>query len=43
MKGALEGAALGGAGERVAGAAVLLRLRGLRCVWMLRQAAGGQV
>ena len=34
---------LRGAGERVAGAAVLLRLRGLRCVWMLRQAAGGQV
>jgi GT2 family glycosyltransferase len=34
---------LRGTGERAAGAAVLLRLRGLRCLWMLRQAAGGQV
>lgn len=34
---------LRGPGERAAGAAVLLRLRCLRCFWMLRQAAGGRV
>lgn len=34
---------LRGAGERAVGAAVLLRLRALRCLWMLRQAAGGRV
>jgi hypothetical protein len=34
---------LAGPGERLRGAGVLLRLRLLRMVWMLRQAAGGAV
>ena len=34
---------LAGPGERLRGAVTLLRLRCLRCVWMMRQAAGGRI